>query len=433
MVASYYGHNVTPATLNDKMKEAGGFSGPYIKPALAGAVLPGFRMVSYSACENQPAPLAEIDAYLAQGKPVIVAVDSSPQAGVQTHFMVVTAKKGDDYVIQDPYPNPAETKEVLLTQRYGGKYGRGKTAQETIQNVTFYDGAPVTPPAPPKLDKGVKASFKVYASVEDLAIRSQTVVSDATLLKRMPINTEFTVLEADAAAKTKIGQNNQWLAVKAPDGLEGYVAAWYVTLDQTAATKPTAAVPVPSNAPVVKTTTDGVALRSRPETTEASLIKRLPTGAELKVITPVEEANRKVGVMYEWLQVADVQSAQGVVAAWYVTPVSGLTVGPQKERAPGQPSFTIGEEAPPVYVRAAQEGLALRSEPIITIATVIKRLPKDAEMLALEPPDTAAPKIGRMGDWLHVRDVTGDEGYVAAWCVLERPGDPDPSATPRDC
>ncbi len=65
-------------------------------------------------------------------------------------------------------------------------------------------------------------------------------------------------------------------------------------------------------------------------------------------------------------------------------------------------------------------------------STLIKRLPLGAELIAIEPPDLAAPKIGRVGDWIHVRDVAGDEGYVAAWAVVERPEDPAPSSAPAD-
>ena len=57
-------------------------------------------------------------------------------------------------------------------------------------------------------------------------MRSQAVISDATLIKRLPLGTELTVLEPNAEAK--IGRNDQWLKVKDPAGTEGVVAAWFV-------------------------------------------------------------------------------------------------------------------------------------------------------------------------------------------------------------
>jgi len=35
-------------------------------------------------------------------------------------------------------------------------------------------------------------------------------------------------MSVDPDTASKIGQQNQWLKVKASDGTEGYVAAWYV-------------------------------------------------------------------------------------------------------------------------------------------------------------------------------------------------------------
>ncbi len=68
--------------------------------------------------------------------------------------------------------------------------------------------------------------MKVKATAEAIALRSQPVVNDATLIKRLPLGTEFAVLEPNADAK--IGRNDQWLKVKDPSGAQGFVAAWFV-------------------------------------------------------------------------------------------------------------------------------------------------------------------------------------------------------------
>ena len=68
--------------------------------------------------------------------------------------------------------------------------------------------------------------LKVKATAEGIALRKQPVVSDATLIKRLPIGTEFVVTEPNATEK--VGKNDQWLKVKDPSGTEGVVAAWFV-------------------------------------------------------------------------------------------------------------------------------------------------------------------------------------------------------------
>jgi hypothetical protein len=431
MVCSANGFDITPEQLNDQLRQVGGFQGAFLMPVYISKAVPGMRQVNYIECPTQPAPLAEIDAYLAVGKPVIVEVDYSPSAGLQNHWIVLTSKKGDDYVIQDPWPYPSDTQEKTLT----GKYGfAGKPAQ-IIQAALWMDGpaGQTITAEPPKLNTSVTASFPVYATADDLAIRSQPLAADNTLIKRVPMNTEFQPLMADADVKARLGVMNQWLTAKAADGTTGYVAAWYLSAQKQTPPATLPPKPVPVNAVVIKTIVDAVALRSKPDTSDATLLKRLPLGAELKVLDPPADVQRKVGVVYEWLNAQDITGTQGVIAAWYVSVVSGLTaIGAQDQRETQPPSFEVGGEPLPVLLRAAEEDLALRSEPIVHERTLIKRLPIGAELIAIEPPDVAAPKIGRMGEWIHVRATAGDEGYVAAWAVVERPEDPVPSATPAD-
>ena len=109
----------TPDTLNNKMKAVQGFQGALIMPYLIAQALPGMVYANYIQSNNQPAPLAEIDAALAQNQPVIVEVDFSPQPGLQNHWIVLVSKQGSDYVIADPWPLPVDTKPVTLTSRYG--------------------------------------------------------------------------------------------------------------------------------------------------------------------------------------------------------------------------------------------------------------------------------------------------------------------------
>jgi hypothetical protein len=90
------------------------------------------------------------------------------------------------------------------------KYASGSTAQQASAPAASTTG-------------GV---LKVKATAEGIALRKQPVVSDATLIYRLPLGTEFTVTEPNAEGK--VGKNDQWLKVKDPNSTEGYVAAWFV-------------------------------------------------------------------------------------------------------------------------------------------------------------------------------------------------------------
>ena len=82
------------------------------------------------------APLSQIDASLAKGQPVLVEVDSSPKAGLQTHWVVLYKKQGDDYLMLDPWPHPAESgQEVQLLPRYS----HGKPLKKSITAAVFYE------------------------------------------------------------------------------------------------------------------------------------------------------------------------------------------------------------------------------------------------------------------------------------------------------
>ncbi len=420
MVANYYGFNETPDTVNEKMKAAKGYQGALIIPAVLPAALPGMIYRNFINCENSAAPMTEIDAYLAQGKPVIIEVDYAPDPGLQNHWIVLYEKRGNDYLLRDPYPYPVVTTDItLLTSRY--KFGG--TPTQIIKGVVFLD-ANKAPEQPPKPDTGARASFPVYAIADGLALRSNTVVADYTLIKRMAMGTKLTVLEADQAAKPKVGVLNQWLPVMDPaDGVQGFTAAWYVSLTAPGAPVAPPKPPQPGKPQnlIVKTTAEGVALRSKPEISDATLVKRVPVNTQLICTETYDAAAAKVGVVYEWLPVKDVTNCQYYVAAWYVQAVNGLATLGVKDQ--GTVSYGVGEGMPlePLIVRAAVEGLALRRRPLIIKETLIKRLAIDTDLFVLEKPSRAEKKLGKMGEWLHVRDVEGKKGYVAAWYTVKRP------------
>src|SRR5512139_1973323 len=229
MMLNGIGYNETPESVNDKMKKAGGFQGALFIPSVMPLIWPNCVYQTMQPCENSPAPLAQIDAALAAGKPVILQVDWNKQAGIQTHFVLVKDRKGDDYILYDPYKYAGDgpDKDVLLTTRY--KYN-GATLAKEISAVLWFDAVNAAPPEPPKKTTvPVPAEkYMVYACEDDLALRAEPSVN-GYLWKRLVSGTELISLEPKATAKPKLGMNGQWLNVQDPAGDQGYVAAWYVS------------------------------------------------------------------------------------------------------------------------------------------------------------------------------------------------------------
>jgi hypothetical protein len=420
MMLNGIGYKETPETVNEKMKKAGGFQGAFFIPSVLPYVWPNSAYRDMQPCETSPAPIAQIDAALAAGKPVILQVDWNKQAGIQTHFVLVKEKKGNDYVLYDPYKYGGDTpdKEVLLTTRY--KFN-GATIEKEISAVLWFDSVSTIPVEPPKMTKVPVPADKylLYGCEDDLALRADPSVS-GYLWKRMRLGTELICLEPKATAKAKIGVNGQWINVQGPGGDQGYVAAWYVS--DTKGQPATPAQPTASTTPKPAATgtklppgalafvpLEELSMRTQPVIDPSTLIRRVSVKETLFSTEPANIVIPKVGVTGQWLKVRDASNREGYVAAWYVKYASG-----------SQPATTsAGAPAPvnggPLKVKATAEGIAIRKQPIVSDATLIKRLPLGTEFTVTEL--NAESKIGKNDQWLKVKDPTGTEGYVAAWFV----------------
>ena len=211
MMLNGIGYNETPETVNEKMKAAGGFQGAFFIPSVLPYVWPNCAYRDMQPCETSPAPLAQIDAAVRSGKPVILQVDWNKQAGIQTHFVLVKEKKGNDYVLYDPYKYGGDgpDREVLLTARY--KFN-GATLEKEISAVLWFDSVSTQPVEPPEMTKKPIPADPLTLCVteDDLALRAEPSV-DGYLWKRLVMNTELISLEPKAAAKAKIGA--RWLDV----------------------------------------------------------------------------------------------------------------------------------------------------------------------------------------------------------------------------
>jgi hypothetical protein len=342
LTANCYGFEETPPALNERLKALGpgrGFLGPLIVWSGLPAALPGISLKAYMLCRNQPAPLDQINAFLASGKSVVVELDHSPAPGLQNHWVVLVEQHGDDYRMYDPWPWPADPNGASLLQRYGFS----GSAEKIITAVVLYDGPVAAPPQPPAVPS-------------------------------------FTVAVSDHPDVVASG---------------------------------------------------GLALRDAP--VNGAILARLPPGAQLSVLEPAEQAQPKVGVRGQWLNVRDDEWRAGYVAAWYtevppaVTPrqaiglLSEQEVQPPLRHKPMRPKQQTRKSAPARPVAVVQErgripakGAVLRAAPL---GKELARLRAGARLEVLEPAGTARAKAGQRGQWIKVREPNGRVGYVAAQYV----------------
>jgi len=132
-----------------------------------------------------------------------------------------------------------------------GRYSQGKELKRSITAAVFYENQGVGSPATPAPSDGYYV--RVVESLEaGLRLRSQpTTAADTVSIE--PALTNLKVLEAEAGARAKVGVLNQWLNVSDANGMQGYVAAWYVenapVTTPVSPTTPTAPTPASPSSP----------------------------------------------------------------------------------------------------------------------------------------------------------------------------------------
>ena len=436
MLVSGHGYPETPKTLNAKLKARGG----YVDAAIIwGAVTGIYSQIVYRSlvlCRDTNAPLPQIDTSIAAGQPVLVEVDSSPKAGLQTHWVVLYKKQGQDYLMLDPWPHPTESgQDVPLMPRYS----HGKTLKQSITAVVFYEclqsgsGDPgetaTTKPTAP-VEPGTYLKIPITVEV-GLRLRSGPTIASATVAIEPP-GANLRLVEPVDVATPKIGIYDQWIKVRDGQGREGYVAAWYVEAgpivegDEGSSTAdsgpgpseptqpdpepPPTPVPIPEPKPEPPPLTvyvspsvgaSGLRLRKTPSLGGA-LVAVEKAGTALIALEPEAQARPKIGVKGKWIQVSDPKRLQGHVAAEYVE----LGAKPLAD----VPELLV--EVVTVYVTgAAAAGLRLRSSPN-TNAPTLKILAPNSPLTLLEG---TSDLIGAYNKWIKVRDPEGMEGFVAAW------------------
>jgi len=343
MLISGHGFIETPKTLNQKLKNVNGFASAGIRWGSVSQIYPQINMKSFISCASTDAPLAQIDASIAAGQPVIVMVDSTPAPGLSTHWVVLYAKEGSDYLMLDPWPYQTDVnKKTYLMPRYS----QGNPLKRSIMHVIIYEAfnasggiaqpnsssmtsaGQTQPTTDPVSTSGLSARVKADV-VAGLNIRSSIDTSSTkNIVISVPAGTLLSLLSADDYAK--IGAVNQWVRVRDSKGHEGFCAAWYLEKAQTA-TPVVETVPVSTpvvEAPAVITSTPYqliVAVGARvgkfgakvyeTESVKSHVVSTEKMRAKLVVIEDVSKARPKIGKVGKWLSVQTKEGKKGFVKA----------------------------------------------------------------------------------------------------------------------
>jgi len=345
MLLSGHGFIETPQTLNQKLKNASGFSGAGIRWGAVNQIYPQVVVKSTVSCVNIDAPLGLIDSSIAAGQPAIVMVDSTPASGLLTHWVVLYAKEGDDYLMLDPWPYQTDVKKKTFLMP---RYSQGNPLERSIMHVILYEafnasggiaspGDAASTGAPPAQPEPAAPSMNgPYARVKadvtwGLNIRSSIDTSTtANIVVSVPAGTLLTITEADGMSK--LGAVNQWVRVRDNRGREGFAAAWYLEKYQTAApvshpdpasspaaapvsSSPSASAPAIPSEPkklIVAVKSAGAKVFSA-ASRRSEVISKEKAGARLVVVEPIDKALPKIGVGGKWLTVKGSNGKRGYI------------------------------------------------------------------------------------------------------------------------
>jgi len=318
MYASGWGFNETPGTLNRKLKDVGGYVHQAIVWGAITKLYPQIKCTGLTICGDTPAPLTDITASLAGGQPVIVEVDFSPAGGLQTHWVLLHKRLGDDYLMLDPWPYPVDQDEVTLLERFG----HGRKLERAIKAIAWYQCSAAPPgqgPGPVETDLYIWPLPSVTAG---LRLRPQPSTEIPAIYAEMP-GVRLNVIEEKLGALAKIGRQGEWIRVRDPNGHQGYVAAWYVEVVPSEA-PPVTPIPPPASEPkkfqvAVKRSVGplGLAVREAPSR-GAAKVNVEKAGNRLTVVEPASTGLPKIGLDGQWLAIKATNNKRGYVAAQYV-------------------------------------------------------------------------------------------------------------------
>lgn len=445
MIANGFGYSETPATLNDKLRALGrkrGFIGPRMVWAGLPRALPQIKLSTYVPRRAGPMDMSVVDDALARNKPVLVEVDLSPAPGFQNHWILIVAKRGDDYIIHDPWTVPAVEYE-WLRKRYG--YGGGPA--QIIKRVLLYDNPAFNPNQP---NPGTDATLLGVNDTPDvrayggLPLRESPSPQSASL-GTIPVDALLRSQEPAQAVSDKLGVWGEWLLIETVEttARRGYVAAWLVhaetdgpsiepgvETDEPAGTQGLAPadaersagafdddahVQPPLERFAMLAVKRNAKLRAAP--TNGKILSTLRPGALLEVAEPTQNLATEIKARGRWLKVR-AQGSEGFVSSSFVQLPDDAADGPV-DNAPAEADIDLADapahpvDARPMLRVASSVGLNLRESPSLSGKT--KKVLRPGTLLVPRESLTAARrKIGLRGQWVSVSTLGGIEGFVAA-------------------
>jgi len=219
-------------------------------------------------------------------------------------------------------------------------------------------------------------------------------------IARVALRAVLQALEPKLKVIAKAGQEGEWIHIRTPEGIDGYVAAWYVRFKEQEA--PATKLHVIAFSPQ----TGVVPVRPGP-VAFLPPIARVADRVVLEVLEPPEVARAKLTTDNQWLRVRTDRGLRGFVSSGDVRPHQ--TLAPVSLRVIVDPA----------------EGVQTDLRPSPSDAhPAIGTLDAGSLLEGLGKADDVTAKIGREGEWIRVRSGDGAQGYVAAWHVrlIEPPG-----------
>ncbi len=254
-------------------------------------------------------------------------------------------------------------------------------------------------------------------------------------------------LEPHDSTRAKVGDDHAWLHIRSLDGTEGYVSCMFLAVHQDPdprhllppAPRQTRGpnVLTPFAAPVVSPllvtpVEDRIRVRAQP--VDGEMLDSISRGDVAEVLESRDAVLGKLGIQDEWLRVRTSGGTEGYSAAWYMalhdtdktasagSRGPGATPGPNL--APAAASDTTHANLHPsrglqatmpeaqLFVSPSIHQLQVQSHPLE--GEQIAVLASNEVAAVLEDPDAALRKVGRGGEWLHVRTPKGLEGFCDA-------------------
>jgi len=222
---------------------------------------------------------------------------------------------------------------------------------------------------------------------------------DAQIVTLVHPGDKLGALEPETDVLAKLGKENQWIKVRTPSDVEGYVAA---SLVEKFGTGPIDTTPSPQKVYVSPIYALGVNLHDGPGA-QYSNIDTLYMGDQLELLEPTPEIISNIGKPGAWLKVRTPRAKNGYVEARLV---QRIFIGPHVD--------TPSEEGPLFLRTTSDTGLYVRSGPGSQYAPVASVFRSD-RLEVVGSTATAQAVLGQRGQWIQVRTPQGIVGWAGAF------------------